>query len=558
MRLYFVVIIFGCIQIHLWAQHSLNKLPYPINDPYLDEICPILSHDEKILFFTRVADPKCEKTLIIDGKDIYLEYGTTDYETRLQSVYSEIASRRITDPISSGYNQDIWYTMINDSSVQGLFHPTYPINCILPNSICSRYAGDNNYIVINQFFPEGGIEKGFSLTTMSGQDFTFPVPIHIQGFDKVSSQVNLTSSENGDVLILSMESTPGNMDMYASFGGINQAYSPPIPLDDINTVYGETTPVLSRDGKTLYFASDRPNGFGGKDIWYAQRESESYLKWSKPKCLFPPVNSAADESHPHLRPDDHHFYFTSNRDGSSDIFEALLKRDTFSEDVWVTITLVSSETGKAIPGELHWGDAYSKMPMSGFFRSKDGICKYIFYKNKPVAFYAENRNLKSDTLVIDPQEWVNKGKKHIEVTMVLYPDGRIAQNVAPIQNTLKFDMSNDSLLTHYLRNIYFERATPNILSSSMSSIKKIGDILKKFPTLYIRIDGHTDNVGDKKDLRQLSNMRAEAIRNILLQEGIEPVRIGTRGYGDSRPIAPNDTEENKSKNRRVEITILAL
>ncbi|MEZ4909474.1 MAG: OmpA family protein [Saprospiraceae bacterium] len=541
-----------------YAQHSLRKLPYPINDPYVHEICPIVSNQENFLFFTRVADPKSEKTLIIDGKDVYAMDSDFDYEEKLKLVYSQIASKPITDPMSSSYNQDIWYTMINDTSVAGLYHPGYPINCVLPNSICSKYPNENTYIVINQFKLEGGIDHGFSLTTKIGDDFTFPIPITIEGFNKASSEVNLTASSDGKILVLAQQSANGSMDLYISYQGGKLSYSPPIALEGLNTIYRETTPWLSEDGNTLFFASDRPGGYGGQDIWFAQRESESYLRWSTPSPLLPPVNTISDESHPHLMKDNNTFYFTSSRDGSSDIFKAQLKRDRFDNELYATITLISTQTNEPIGGELHWGDAYVSKKMDGFFRSKDGICKYIFYKNKPVRFYAENRNLKSDTIIIDPQEWVNKGEKDIKVTLFLDSNGKIYTKKDSEIKLVTLDTENEQALTQYLRNIYFEKASPNILETSLPSIRKIANILKNHPTLHIRIDGHTDNVGVKKDLKTLSNLRAEAIRSILLQEGIEHHRVGTHGFGDTKPIAPNDTEENKSKNRRVEITILAL
>jgi hypothetical protein len=69
---------------------------------------------------------------------------------------------------------------------------------------------------------------------------------------------------------------------------------------DINTPYRESTPMLTHDTKKLYFTSDRPDGFGGKDIYYSERLDALYTRWSTPKALNPPVNSLGDDSHPHL------------------------------------------------------------------------------------------------------------------------------------------------------------------------------------------------------------------------------------------------------------------
>ena len=75
--------------------------------------------------------------------------------------------------------------------------------------------------------------------------------------------------------------------------------------------------------------------------------------------------------------------------------------------------------------------------------------------------------------------------------------------------------------------------------------------------LYISIIGHTDNVGDKTALKTLSEDRAMSIKQVLIEKGVPDYRVNTIGYGDTRPIAPNDTEENKSKNRRVEIKVIS-
>jgi OmpA-OmpF porin, OOP family len=72
----------------------------------------------------------------------------------------------------------------------------------------------------------------------------------------------------------------------------------------------------------------------------------------------------------------------------------------------------------------------------------------------------------------------------------------------------------------------------------------------------IEVSGHTDNVGKKKDNKRLSQKRADAVRAYLVSKGIDASRIDTIGYGDERPIAPNDTDQGRQKNRRIEATEL--
>jgi outer membrane protein OmpA-like peptidoglycan-associated protein len=81
------------------------------------------------------------------------------------------------------------------------------------------------------------------------------------------------------------------------------------------------------------------------------------------------------------------------------------------------------------------------------------------------------------------------------------------------------------------------------------------DILKAYPSVHVKLEGYTDNVGDAADNKKLSLARAEATKEIMVASGIGAQRITTTGYGDERPIASNDSEEGKAKNRRLELVV---
>jgi len=544
------------------AQHSLEKLPYPVNSDYLDEICPVLSPDRQLLFFTRMADPDCEKTLIIDGMDVNQSLSPDEYAFRLQKVYSQIANRVIADPLATTYNQDIWYTRLSDGQPVGIYHPGYPINDVLPNSICSGYGTANAYLVINQFEKTGGIDRGFSTTHLNGREFAFPEPLHIERFNKSASELNLTAATDSSVVILAMkdENGYGNMDLYVCFRTGPSAYSQPVNLGpDINTASRESTPVLSSDLKRIYFSSDRPGSYGGTDIYYAQRKDFTFTSWSAPVRLNPPVNSPYDDSHPYLASDDDSFYFTSNRDGTSDIYKARLIRQKPGKEVSVTIKIINGKTGKKSTAELIWGEAYQDL-RPGFFRAREGVAKYVFYENKPMAFKAVNRDLFSDEVIIDPQDLINAGETNREIVLIMYGPQRPEPPSLP---RLKAEKKNEGLTDDdlnaraSLKSIYFERTKPEVLQQSYPVIKQLAEIMLERPRLYILIAGHTDNVGDEAAKQKLSEDRARAIKDLLVQMGVPEDRVDTAGYGDSRPIAPNDTETNKSRNRRVEIKIVS-
>lgn len=109
---------------------------------------------------------------------------------------------------------------------------------------------------------------------------------------------------------------------------------------------------------------------------------------------------------------------------------------------------------------------------------------------------------------------------------------------------------------YVLRNIYFDYDKATLRPESKVELDRLVKILKENPTLVIEIGGHTDSDGSEEYNLRLSQARADAVRNYLIQAGIEPERLKAKGYGESQPIAPNDTPENKQKNRRTEFKVL--
>ncbi|MBK8338853.1 MAG: OmpA family protein [Flavobacteriales bacterium] len=106
-----------------------------------------------------------------------------------------------------------------------------------------------------------------------------------------------------------------------------------------------------------------------------------------------------------------------------------------------------------------------------------------------------------------------------------------------------------------LRNIFFNTASADLLPASNTELDKLLRLMKANPTMRIEVGGHTDDVGADTDNQQLSELRAGAVAKFLTGYGIDVTRVSSKGYGETRPMASNGTEEGRALNRRTEITV---
>lgn len=179
--------------------------------------------------------------------------------------------------------------------------------------------------------------------------------------------------------------------------------------------------------------------------------------------------------------------------------------------------------------------------------------KYYRGSSKPgktFAFVLE----RSDTLVVTTRV---PGYDTVEEVMVVSCDTcGMYQHTALMEkeSTVFSDLRANQTIR--LDNVYFDQGSYVMRQESHPQLDKLLNTLQANPNLKIEIGGHTDNVGDRRLNQILSEQRAKVIANYLINKGVAERRLRYVGYGDARPIAPNDVEANKEKNRRVEFLVL--
>ena len=536
---FYLVIITLLFYNYLDAQiFKVEPLNNAINSTQFDEISPVVSTDGKTLYFTRVGYPIFDRTLKMEGVNIAETLNKDQYRQQLAKIFKEISGEEVVYPAKSAFNQDIWVAKKIFNDFEKISHPGYPLNNALPNSVSAMTPNGNELVVINRFSQFGGLQKGFSISRkQSNNEWTFPEPIEINNYNNITSDVNLAMSADGNVLILSMEGSDsyGNNDLYICHKlGVNHWSEPKNLGHRVNTPARETTPFISEDGKKIFFSSNRKGTLGGNDIFYIVRQGEGWDSWSEPYRFVEPINSDADDSQPYFNSATGYLYFSSNREGSMDIYRAELMPPN---PIHVTIKgrIINTGTDKLIPGNVLFATEGEEHLESAYI-SDDGTFELTVLKGKTYKLVAEKSGFTSK----------NEETVTFRSDYVYYKAHQVDLYLNPMELNAKVE----------LKPIFFEQSRAVVLENSYASLDELAEFLKENWTVSIRIEGHTDNQGDKKALQKLSEERAKAIKEYLVfKKFIQPLRIETVGMGDKTPLNGNVTEDLRSKNRRVEVVI---
>lgn len=386
----------------------------------------------------------------------------------------------------------------------------------------------------------------------------------------------------------------GRCDIYISKWEGN-SWSKPFNIGGpINTSGWESQPSISADGKTLYFVSTRKGGFGGYDIWKSDLNSDG--SWTVPVNLGPQINTPYDEQSPFIHSDDESLYFSSNGWpglGNKDLFMSRKLFDGEKHTGWqkpknlgYPINTFGEESGLSISsnGKL----AFFSSSQSGGFGGLDiysfelpellrpKMVSYIkgvvFDQNTHELLNAkiEIIQLKDGKAVFD--DVTDSGTGEFLATMTggksfglnVSKEGYLfySQNFKSEQSQanqpfiIKIPLQKIEIgALVVLNNIFFESNKFDLLPDSKIELQQIVQFLNNNPSLSIEIGGHTDDIGDEQANQKLSEERARIVYDYLTNNHINPSKISFKGYGESKLLNDNLTEENRKNNRRTEFKI---
>jgi outer membrane protein OmpA-like peptidoglycan-associated protein len=390
-----------------------------------------------------------------------------------------------------------------------------------------------------------------------------------------------------------------NADIYYS-DLVDDAWTPIKKVPGINDpVYWDSQPSVSADGNTIYFASDRPGGFGKVDLWKTEKDPVTKL-WKKPVNLGPKINTSGTEKCPFMHSDSETLYFSSDGlfgFGGLDIF--YVRKDEKGnwkdpENIGYPINTQDDDAGffASTDGKYGYFCSDGGVKVRGVGAGKYDVYYFDLYEEaRPdkVAFLGgqvkhpdgtpvanavvEIKNVithEKIKAVVDSASGqyvaaINLKKNKEVVVTVKAPDYSFASQKVEMKDVtfdkppkpVELDIEKaEAGKSFVINNITYSTGEAALYPESFVTLDEFAEYLKDNPTFKIEIQGHTDNVGKEADNLALSEKRSHNVKVYLATKGIAKDRITSKGYGSSKPVASNATIEGKAKNRRTEFLIL--
>ena len=474
-----------------------------INTKY-DEYWPSLSADESILVFT--------KQIPID------EHNPGVYMNR---------------------QEDFYFSEFKEGEWQPSKNAGYPPNTE-NNEGAQAISANGKYLFFTACNRHGGLGKcDLYYSEKKGDHWSVPLNLG-QPVNSGYNEKQPSISADGRILYFVSDRAggKGQYDVWISRRNEDGTWREPVNAgDSINTPGDEQSPFIHHDNQTLYFSSTGWPGLGRYDIYFSKRKDDN--AWSRPENLGYPINTYNNEEGLIVNATGNKAYFSSDRisDQGRDIFEfelyenvrpvkvSYMKGKVYDAETWQRLQarfeLIDLNTGETVMmsvSEAGTGEFLVCIPASTDYALNVSKKGYLFYSDH---FSLEKVYERSEPYLKD---------------VPLQPI-KIGQSII-------------------LRNVFYAYNSYELENRSKIELDKVILLMNENPSLVVEISGHTDNTGTSEYNQGLSERRAGSVKNYLIEYGISSSRMTAVGYGLTKPVASNETEEGRAENRRTELKIL--
>lgn len=538
------------------AEAAISKfIPYPKNDVKLEKRAQLIL--SSCIFAQRAMqhpvpfDPINLGEGVNSEMDEYYPCITADQKTLL-------FTRLVNDDRTDVGKQEDFY--ISRKDAQGLFAPAQPvmsINTVMNEGAPSLSADGNTLIftacqTLDGQWGEnrtgvGSCDLFYSLK--AGNDWGQPENMgNTINSGAWESQPSYGADGKTMYFVRGTRTARGmkDQDIYFSVLRDNGSWTKPEKVRGlVNTDFDEESVMIHPDGNTLYFSSNGHPGMGGMDIYLSRREVDG--TWGKPLNLGYPINTSQDENSFQVTADGEYALFASDRAGGRgglDLYQFALPESAKPKRVYYVEGVISDKLSyKKLDAQLELIDMESGQivanthsnPISGGYLlclppGKD----YVLNVSKEGYLFSTERFTLSNE--------VQKAPKRVDVAL------------QKIKVGTKISLTNTA--ENGVKNIFFDTNSDVLKKESFAELNQLIELLNKNPQRKIEVGGHTDDVGDDASNLSLSQRRAEAVKDYLVKNGVAESRVQAKGYGETQPQVPNDSDINRAKNRRTEFLVV--
>lgn len=430
------------------------------------------------------------------------------------------------------------------------------------------------------------------------RDSVWTKPVIIEAISSPFNEGTCTISADGSTMIFTIcegnrdRQVLGRCDLFITYRKGTRWTHPKNLGSPVNTRHWESQPALSADGSTLFFVSDRPGGYGGTDIWITKRREDG--TWEKPQNAGNTLNTSGEEVAPFIHTNNQTLFFASDGHlgyGALDLFKSEYDGtgwqkpqnlgypiNTFRNQVGLFVA-TDGKTAYYSDEEIAMGRIESsvlhsfELPEEIRVRTASRYVRGVVYDAQTqqpieaqVALYDLSKEQVENAVTSDAEtgKYLITLNQGAEYALHANRDKYLFKSVALDYSKedggdLEMDIYLDPVKIGsktILKNIFFETASWELVEKSRTELRLLADFLQKNADLRIEVSGHTDDVGSDSDNLVLSDKRAKSVRSFLIEQGIAAERIETKGYGEQQPIVPNNSPENRAKNRRIEFKVL--
>jgi outer membrane protein OmpA-like peptidoglycan-associated protein len=519
-----------------WFGKTLGFVCYTKMKFYIDDF--VFAQEEKLILPANMKKGLVKENL---GAQVNSKYDEVTPKITVDGKML-LFGRKFNPTNLGGENDgtDIWVSYLKEGNVWGPAQNLgKPVNSESVDNIIS-ISQDNNSILValaHDFKTyersESGWRDGGNLGIYYEDENEF-----FEACQSADGKAILFTAENKQNLYYKKQES--EKDIYVILKDQSGKWSKPVNLGaKVNSSGDETSPFLAADGRTLYFATDGRPGYGGQDIFMTKRIGDGWTNWTAPVNLGPEINTFSFDAYYTVPASGEYAYMVSSTGGYglTDLIRVKLPKEIKPDAVVLVYgKVLNSKTNQPIEADIRFenlstgkeaGEAISD-PKTGEYRIALPYGTTYGFRAVADGFLSVNENIALNQL--------DKNYKEVKEDLLLTPI-EIGQAIQ-------------------LQNVFFIQGKSELKPESYPELDRLVEILKNNPAIEIALSGHTDNRGDISANYDLSDDRVKAVMTYLSLKGIDKNRMTGKGYGGSHPMVPNDTDEHREMNRRVEFKIM--